>query len=398
MNIKRFIIPIIAIFLASLNLRPVITSVSPLLGTIRQSLNMSATSASLLTSLPVLCMGFFAPVAVKLANRWSIERAIAYSLILIGVATAARYYAFSSWVMLITAFLTGIGIAIIGPLLSGFIKQKFPNPSRIVGIYSLALVVGAALGSGFSIPLRTLFNNSWQTSVASWSILALVAIFFWWKPVRNEPKLAHDESITDLSRSEKNGLKLVLTNKKAWILTSFFGVMAFMFYSITAWLPPIVEDMGYNKQAAAMMLTLLTLVQMPASLLIPILISRFQNRVAWLIGCSVMELIGLLTLLFSVTPWISSVFLGIGAGGLFSLGLILPIDEASNTKEASILAAMTQSVGYIFAALGPIFVGSVRDYAGSFTPAIIGMIVVVVVMILIQFKIGNKKASDDSSA
>ncbi|MCT6816110.1 MAG: MFS transporter, partial [Lysinibacillus fusiformis] len=78
MKMKQTILPIIAIILASLNLRPVITSVSPLLGTIRESLHMSAASASLLTSLAVLCMGLFAPIALKLANRWSIERAIAY--------------------------------------------------------------------------------------------------------------------------------------------------------------------------------------------------------------------------------------------------------------------------------------------------------------------------------
>lgn len=388
MNFKRFIIPIIAIFIASLNMRPVITSISPLLGTIRQSLDMSAASASLLTALPVLCMGCFAPVAVKLANRWGIERAIAYSLLLIGVATAARYFAFSAWVMLLTAFLMGIGIAIIGPLLSGFIKQKFPNPTRVVGIYSLALVTGATLGSGFSIPLSTIFNHSWRASVAFWSILAFIAFFFWWKPIKKEQKSVNT---TNVSRAEKSSLKLILTNKHAWFLTSFFGVMSFLFFSITAWLPLIAEDMGYDKHSAGLMLTLLTLVQMPASILISMLNSLFQHRMIWLLSCSVLELIGLIMLIFSVTPWISSVFLGIGAGGLFSLGLMLPIDDASNTKEASILAAMTQSVGFIFAALGPIFVGFIRDYAGSFTPAIIGMIALVLVMILIQFKIGNKK-------
>ncbi len=112
MHIKRKIIPIIAIILASFNLRPVITSVSPpLLGTIRQTLHMSAATASLLTSLAVLCMGLFAPFAIKLANRWSIERTIAYALILIGLATATRYFANTAWVMLVTALLSGIGIA-----------------------------------------------------------------------------------------------------------------------------------------------------------------------------------------------------------------------------------------------------------------------------------------------
>ncbi|KMY32964.1 MFS transporter [Lysinibacillus xylanilyticus] len=386
MNVKRTIIPIIAIILASFNLRPVITSVSPLLGTIRESLQMSAATASLLTSLAVLCMGLFAPFAIKLANRFSIERAIAYSLILIGLATAARFFAYSAWVMLLTAFLAGIGIAIAGPLLSGFIKQNFTNPSRVVGIYSLALVVGASLGSGLSLPLSSLFNT-WQASAASWAILAVIAVFFWWKPIEKKPftNIGSDASGSD------NNLKQLLTNQKAWLLTAFFGLMAFMFYTIMAWLPPIIEDMGYSKQQAGMMLTLLTVAQMPATFLVPILNNRFQHRAVWLVGCSLLELIGLSMLLFSVNPLLSSLFIGIGAGGLFSLGLTLPIDEAKNIKEASILAAMTQSVGFVFAALGPFFVGLVRDYTGSFTAAIIGMMAIVIAMILIQIKIGNQK-------
>ncbi|MFO1445288.1 MFS transporter [Bacillus sp. Bva_UNVM-123] len=389
MRSMRMILPITALFLASINLRPAITSVSPLLGTIQETLNMNGSVASLLTSLPVLCMGFFAPAAVHLSRRWSIERTIAYCLLLIGIATAARYFIHSSWLMLATAFLAGIGIAIIGPLLSGFIKQNFANPTAIVGVYSMALVIGAALGSAFAVPLLTVFNHSWQSSVASWSILAFIALFFWLKPIQKEQKLA--DQVEPQRKLENRRMNLPLKNKRAWLLTAFFGMMAFIFYSITAWLAPMVEEFGYDKHTAGMILTLFTLVQIPVSFVIPILVSRFQHRVVWLIGCSVMELVGLLLLQFSVSPWLACIFLGIGAGGLFPIALMLPIEESSSMEEASSLSAMTQSGGYIFASLGPFFVGLIHDYAGSFPPAIMALTVIVSVMILLQLKIGNKK-------
>lgn len=53
---------------------------------------------------------------------------------------------------------------------------------------------------------------------------------------------------------------------------------------------------------------------------------------------------------------------------------------------------MNQSGGYIIGALGPFFVGIVHDSAGNFHSAIFGLMVVVVVMIIIQLRIGNKKA------
>lgn len=388
---SRFIFLILALFLASLNLRPVITSVSPLLGTIQDTLGMNGSAASLLTSLPVLCMGFFAPAAVKLSKRWSLERTITYCLLLIGAATAARYVVSSAWLMLATAFLAGVGIAIIGPLLSGFIKKNFSNPSAIVGVYSMALVIGAALGSAFSVPLQNTLNHSWQASVASWSVLAVIALCFWWRPVRKTANTANPAAASVSSATENKGLKLPLNNKRAWLLTCFFGLMAFMFYSLTAWLPPIVEEMGYDKHTAGMILTLFTLVQIPVSFLLPILVSRFQHRVVWLIGCSMMELVGLLLLQLPVTPWLTCIFLGIGAGGLFPMALMLPIDESANMEEASALSAMTQSGGYIFASLGPLCVGFIHDNTGSFPPALLGLTAVVVVMIVIQFKIGNRK-------
>ncbi len=246
----RFVYLIAALFLASLNLRPVITSVSPLLRTIQDSLGMSGAEASLLTSLPVLCMGFFAPAAVKLSNRLSLERTIAYCLLLIGLATAARYYAYSAWLMLLTAFLVGAGIAVIGPLLSGFIKKNFSNPSAIVGVYSMAMVVGAALGSGLSVSLQNALGHSWQASAASWSLLAVIALLLWWRPVKKTPARAEAAAVSSVPTNPVSGFKLPLKNKRAWLLTSFFGMMAFMFYSLTAWLPPIVQEQGYDKHTA----------------------------------------------------------------------------------------------------------------------------------------------------
>ncbi|MFB9275866.1 CynX/NimT family MFS transporter [Cohnella cellulosilytica] len=384
---KRFVFLLVALFLASLNLRPAISSVSPLLGTIRESLGMSGSAASLLTSLPVLCMGFFAPLAIKLGARWGFERAIALSLLLIGVATAARYAANSEALLLVTALGAGIGIAVAGPLLSGFIKRRFANPSAIVGVYSMSLVIGAALGAWLAVPLQEAFQ-SWQASTAIWSVLAFLALFFWWKPTRSDGA-AQSPAPVGGSRSGRS----LLRSKRAWLLTGFFALMAIMFYSMTAWLAPIVEEMGYSQQTAAAVLTLFTLIQIPVSLLIPLLIGRYGRKTAWLVGCSVLELAGFLLLQLQASPWLIASLLGIGAGGLFPIALMLPIDEAESAEEASALSAMTQSGGYMIASLGPLFVGIVHDAAGSYSPAIAGLIALVALMIVIQLAIGRKRTA-----
>lgn len=177
-------------------------------------------------------------------------------------------------------------------------------------------------------------------------------------------------------------------------MTLFFGMMAIAFYSVTAWLAPAVSNMGYSKVYAGNMLTLSTLVQIPATFLIPMLMHRFSNRLLWMIACALSNLAGILLIIFSSSPWLAAILLGIGNGGLFPIALMLPIEETSNAQDASSWSAMTQSVGYVIGALGPILVGWIQDMTSSFVFAFVGLAAVTVAMIIVQLFIGSKKESD----
>jgi CP family cyanate transporter-like MFS transporter len=74
----------------ALNLRPAIAAVPPLLDTIQSDLGLSATGAGLLTALPVVCMGLFAPAGAALARRVGREAAVSCALALVGVGTLVR--------------------------------------------------------------------------------------------------------------------------------------------------------------------------------------------------------------------------------------------------------------------------------------------------------------------
>ncbi|MEK3792911.1 MFS transporter [Paenibacillus sp. FSL R7-0204] len=374
-----FLLLVIALLAASLNMRPVITSVSPLVSNIQGDLGMSSLQASLLTTLPVLCMGIFAPVAVSISRRFGMERSIFASMVLIGAATAARGVLSSAAGLILTALAAGVGIGIAGPLLSGFIKRYFPGRSAMVSVYSAALVLGASLAAGLSVPLYNWLGSSWKLSLAVWAVLSLAALPAWWriaaKSLQPEAQRVH--------------AKLPLANKRAWLLTVFFGLMASVFYSLTAWLAPIAMSKGYSRHDAGNLLTLFTLIQIPVSILVPILVARFQRRTLWLVLCSLFELSGLLLLLGSGSPFLSAVLLGIGAGGLFPLALMLPLLMTQRAEEASAWSSLSQGGGYILGALGPLAVGRILDASGSFQFALTGLAVVTVLMIAVQLMIGR---------
>src|SRR5690606_8288221 len=116
---------LLALVAASLNLRPGITSLAPLIERIAAELALSRASISLTTVLPVMFMGLLAPLAPRLALRVGLERTLLGCLLLIGLALSLRLAATSSLVLIGSAALVGIGIALAGPLMSGFIKRYF---------------------------------------------------------------------------------------------------------------------------------------------------------------------------------------------------------------------------------------------------------------------------------
>ena len=58
-----------ALFLMGLVLRPALIAVGPLLPAIRVDLDISFRDAGLLGTLPILCLGLFAPLGPRLESR-----------------------------------------------------------------------------------------------------------------------------------------------------------------------------------------------------------------------------------------------------------------------------------------------------------------------------------------
>ncbi|MCM3251740.1 MULTISPECIES: CynX/NimT family MFS transporter [Priestia] len=371
-----------ALILAAFNLRPGLTSVSPVLHGITKDLGMSSTLASLLTSIPLVCFGFCSLFAGRLANRYQPEKMITFAITCIGIATFLRAFTNSSIYLLITALLIGAGIGVVSPLLSGFIKSHFPDKAAsMIGIYSTSMVVGASISIGLTTPLQHWFNHSWKNGLAFWSILALLAIPLWLMVIKQS-------RIPASNFSQKTKASLPLKNKKAWLLTSFVGIVTLLFYCFAAWLPAIVEEKGCTPAFGGLVGTIAMIAQLPATLLLPSLLKVLPSRRFWITTFTLSIIIGLSLLCFTnVTPIVSSICLGVGAGGLVSLTLLLPLDMASSPMEASTWSAMTQAIGYMIGAVGPFIIGFLHDYLGSFVPTLYLLIIIGFIAILLGWKI-----------
>lgn len=351
---------IAAIFFVSLNLRPSITSIGPLLNTISSDLNITNTQVSLLTSIPVFCMGLFAPLTVpvlrKLGYRWAINLLI----IVIGISTALRIMFGSYAALIITSFVAGLAIAIISPMINAFIKERFPQKLEpVIGVYSLAMGAGATLSAGFTGIFFEKYG-SWQIALGLWGFLSIPALILWTIASGKQEQLA----VRQIQSIEvRNPWK----TKRAWFILLFFGLQTSSFFSLTTWLSPVAQEQGFSLVTAASVLTVMSIVQIIGNIIIPILVNRFPDRIKWLYGLLLIGTIGGGIMLIDANwaMWTGAVLFGLSLSGLFPIGLMLPLDEAKNNEEASSWSSMVLSGGFMMSAIVPLLIGAAYDMTGT---------------------------------
>ncbi|MEQ7051823.1 MFS transporter [Paenibacillaceae sp. P-4] len=377
------ILLILSLFLVSTNLRAAITSISPLLEDIQRDLGMNGISVSLLTSIPLFCMGIFAPMAASLSDRLGMERAITVCIGLIGIATAARFFAVTSFLLLLTALLAGIGIAVAGPLISGFIKHHFPaHASSIVGVYLTGMGIGASISSAFAIPIERAAHGSWSTALGIWSIFAVIGILAWWPIIRKHALTDHHDA-----SSRKQSSKLPWNNKQAWLFLIIFGLQSGIYYTAATWLAPRAQEIGMDAATAGTLVTVYSIMQMIAGLVTPLMLNRTTSRKSWLLAFSICSLAGCSALSYfpaEVNPFLSAAVMGIGAGGLFSIALILPLDVTSTSRDASLWTAMIQFGGYLIGGLLPLVSGVFYDIGGSYQASFLILIFTSLILIAVS--------------
>ncbi len=73
--------------------------------------------------------------------------------------------------------------------------------------------------------------------------------------------------------------------------------------------------------------------------------------------------------------WVS--LIGFALGGSFGLSLMFIILRSDDTETATELSGMSQSIGYLLAALGPILLGALFDVTGNWVYSLFALFIIV---------------------
>ncbi|MEQ2526849.1 MFS transporter [Bacillaceae bacterium CLA-AA-H227] len=378
---------IFGIIFVAFNLRPSITAVGPLIGSIRTDTGMSNSVAGLITTLPLLAFAFLSPLAPKLAQKIGKEMTIFLALIFLGVGLVIRSSGMVFTLFLGTA-IVGLGIAFCNVILPGIVKQSFPGKVGLMtGIYTVSMGTFAGIAPGISVPLANKLHMGWQGSLSVWIVLMGVALIVWFPQVRKSEFSAR----TKVFSTKKTSM---LSSPLAWRVTLFMGLQSLIYFCFITWLPEMLYSQGISAATAGWMVSILQFSGIPANFIIPVIADRLSNQKSLAIGIGALCLIGILGLLIGgniILITFSIMCIGIGTGAAISLALTLIGLRVVNAEQAANLSGMAQSIGYFLAALGPFFLGFLFDILHSWTVPLLLLILVTFIMTVVGYGAGRNQ-------
>ncbi|WP_189517203.1 CynX/NimT family MFS transporter [Kushneria pakistanensis] len=375
---------LLAFGLAAINLRAPIVVIGPVLEPIMASLEIGASAASLLTTGMILCFGLLSPFAPTLSARLGLDRAIALALLAVALGSVLRGVEHFP-VMLVGTLLAGLGIAFGNVFMPSLVKRDRPDRlGQTMGLYTVVMGIGATLAAGTAVPLLQATGH-WSTPVRLWASLAVVAALCWlWLAFRRavQPQTGGPVRMTALFKSQV-----------AWMLTIFMGMQSLGFYTLQTWMPSVAISAGVSTTMAGNMVSLLNLMSIPASYVIARIAARMHHHSLLVLGMCLLIAAGLAGILLAPTlaPALWAILLGAGQGGCFSFALTMIVLRTHKAQHAAMLSGMSQSVGYLLAASGPLLFGALQGVTGGWGVSMILLLVLLGVQTVTGILLGRPR-------
>jgi MFS transporter, CP family, cyanate transporter len=366
---------LVALFLAALTLRPQLVGIGPLLPSVQDDLGVSHAVAGLLGTIPVLCMGLFAPPAPYLSGRIGSRHAVAAAIALVGVFGVVRAVAPGAALVVALTFPVGVGMGLAGAMLPVAVKERFADrPGFATGVYTSGITIGSALAAALAVPLAHAAGG-WRTPLRVIGAVSTALAGLWLWLTRAEPRHV---------RVDVRPLRLPLRRPLAWRLVAAFFFMSSVFYGLNAWLPDAYVERGWSESSAGGLLAVLNTVTIPFGFFVAWAADHWGSRRVWLAGAAALQVLALLGVIaWPGGGWLWAVLLGVAIGPLFPLTMTLPLDAAERPAEVAALAGMMLGIGYTLSASSPLLLGAIRDLTGGFGAvlwALVGAAVVLVVV------------------
>lgn len=381
---------LIGIVLVAFSLRSAVASLSPVIDHVAEDFPVSSVVVGLIGAAPPVCFAVFGLLTPLFERRFGLERVAVVAIGLIAAGLLLRSLAVDSTSLLAATAVVFAGVGSGNVLLPPLVKKYFPDRlGLMMTVYSTTMAVSTFVPPLVAVPIAD--SAGWRVSLGLWGVFAAIALVPWVAML-----LAHRTDAVGAAASEDSRATPERADREldaasmatgpigttpanarvfgrlwrlpmAWSIALVFGASSTIAYVSFSWLPTIMIDVGgVTPSNAGLLLSLFGLMGLPCSLIVPILIVRFQaTRPVFFIAIA-SGLLGLAGMLFLPTValplWV--VLFGI-APALFPLALVLLSIRARTPESAVALSGFVQSIGYAVAAVFPLLIGLLHDATDS---------------------------------
>ncbi|WP_309103014.1 MFS transporter [Microbacterium sp.] len=419
---------LLGILLCAFSLRSAVASLSPLIDHIAADFTLSSAVVGLIGTAPPVCFAVFGLLTPLLERRLGLERVTIVALVAIAVGLILRGLSVDALTLLLTTTLIFAGVGMGNILLPPLVKKHFPDRlGLMMTLYTTAMALSTFIPPLAAVPVADAAN--WRVSLAMWGVFAFAGLIPWILMTPRERRVpsrrlsAEGDGAADEPRFRPSAgaapeddpaslstgpIAVAPASSRifarlarlplAWAIAFVFGTSSTMAYVSFAWLPTMLVDRaGVTAPVAGLLLSLFAFMGLPASLLVPVLVVRFQaTRPLFLVavGAGLLGLAGLILAPSPVLAWLWIALFGV-VGAMFPLSLVLISIRARTAESAVALSSFVQSVGYIGAAAFPVLVGVVHDATEDWTVPLIVVAAVLVISIPFGVIVGRRRTIED---
>lgn len=444
------IVAIGIVFTASV-LRSTITSMGALTVYVQDDLRLSSGAMGMVTTLPLLAFAASAVFMNKISERFGNSRALAVGCLAVALGIAWRSYG-GDLGLFGGTILLGVGISAGNVLLPAVVRERFPlRVGVMTALYTTTMSLFAGGAAGVASSLFSAVPD-WRAILMMMAPFATIGAVLWvvvriltnragegdkrgtvrpcattagsearrpsssaiasscTTTVNSEthattaPESANAESAGGAShaaptsarpRPTRKGLGLfsahIMKSPITWWITGLFAAQSILFYGIVAWLPSILTAAGVSQAAITTCVTLFPIVGIPCTLFCPPLAQRLkrQRGLGAIIG--ILCFAGVIALAFVHTDEaaIAAItLLGFALGAPFCLCMFYFGVRTEDPDDAAKLSSISQTFGYLLAALGPTCLGLIVDFTGSWFVPLVLMAVLAALVAVCGWKTG----------
>ncbi|MCR2762651.1 MFS transporter [Microbacterium sp. zg.B48] len=356
---------LLGIVLFAFSLRSAVAALSPLIDHITDDFAMPAAIIGLIGTAPPVCYAVFGILTPLFERRLGLERLTVLAIAVATAGMALRGLATDAVALLLGTALIFAAVGVGNILLPPLVRKYFPDRiGLITTIYTTTMAVATLMPPLIAVPVAD--ATSWGFSLGMWAVFAALALIPWVAMLVRQRAAVVDE---DIEPPNPRVFGRMWRLPLAWALAVGFLAAGTMAYTSFAWLPQLLIDVaGVTPAGAGILLALFAAMGLPASLLVPLLVTRYHATgvlFAIAVTAGLTAIAGLL-LAPQAAPWLWVALLGLEPL-LFPLTLVL-LGLRARTHEGSVaLSGFVQSIGYAIVAVFPIGIGLLHDATASWT-------------------------------